>query len=49
MAPNHRRPYRRLKPVPRRPSMLDCLRHQVQAWLGDKPGIKAIEVLAVDD
>jgi hypothetical protein len=42
----HRRPYRRRKPVPRRPSMLDDLREQISAWLSEAPGLPAIAILA---
>jgi hypothetical protein len=43
--PTHRRPYRRCKPVPRRPSMLDDLREQISAWLSEEPGLSAIAIL----
>jgi hypothetical protein len=43
--PTHRRPYRRRKPVPRRPSMLDGVQDRLQAWVHAEPGITAIEVL----
>jgi hypothetical protein len=43
--PIHRRPYRRRKPVPRRPSILDDLREQISAWLSDAPGLPAIVIL----
>jgi hypothetical protein len=44
--PTHRRPYRRRKPVPRRPSMLDDLHDQIRAWLAADPGVTATEILA---
>lgn len=42
----HRRPYRRRKPVPKRPSMLDDVQDQVRAWLDCEPTLSALEVLA---
>lgn len=42
----HRRPYRRVKPVPKRPSMLDSLRVEIDGWLDAEPAITAIDVLA---
>jgi len=42
----HRRPYRRRKPILQRPSMLDGVRDQIQAWLEGEPGMSALEVLA---
>jgi hypothetical protein len=44
--PTHRRPYRRRKPVPKRPSMLDDVRDQMQVWLDREPAISALDVLA---
>jgi len=44
--PTHRRPDRRRKPVPRRPSMLDDLHEQICAWLADDPVVTATEILA---
>jgi hypothetical protein len=41
----HRRAYRRRKPLPRRPSMLDDLRKQIGVWLCDEPGLPAIAIL----
>jgi len=41
----HRRPYRRRKPPPRRPSMLDDLREPIGAWLSEEPGLPAIAIL----
>jgi hypothetical protein len=43
--PTHRRPYRRRKPVPKRPSMLDDVQEQILAWLDHEPTISALEVL----
>ncbi len=43
--PTHRRPYRRRKPVPKRPSMLDEAQDQIRAWLDGEPTISALEVL----
>ena len=43
--PTHRRPYRRRKPIPRRPTMLDEVQDQIQAWLDREPAISALEVL----
>jgi hypothetical protein len=43
--PTHRRPYRRRKPIPRRPSMLDGVRDQIQAWLDREPTLSAVEIL----
>src|SRR5262249_27558528 len=43
--PTHRRPYRRRKPVPRRPSMLDGVRDQIHAWLDCEPMCSAVEIL----
>ena len=42
----HRRPYRRVKPVPRRPSMLDPHRADIEGWLEVQPAMTAVEVLA---
>ena len=44
--PIHRRPYRRTKPVPTRPSMLDPLRDRIEAWLRAEPALSAAMVLA---
>jgi hypothetical protein len=41
----HRRPYRRRKPVPKRPSMLDAFHDQIRAWLDREPGLTAVAVL----
>jgi hypothetical protein len=43
--PTHRRPYRRRKPVARRPSMLDAVRDQIRTRLDGEPTISALEVL----
>jgi hypothetical protein len=43
--PTHRRPYRRRKPVPKRPSMLDEVRDQIRAWLDREPAISALDIL----
>jgi hypothetical protein len=43
--PTHKRAYRRRKPVPKRPSMLDALREQIHGWLKAEPGLSAQEVL----
>ena len=44
--PIHRRPYRRVKPVPKRPARLDPHRSEIDAWLDAEPAITAVEVLA---
>jgi hypothetical protein len=41
--PIHRRPY---KPIPKRPSMLDAHRGEIDVWLDAEPAITAVEVLA---
>jgi len=43
--PTHRRPYRRRKPIPQRPLMLDGVRDQIQAWLDREPTLSAVEIL----
>jgi len=43
--PTHRRPYRRRKPVPKRPSMLDDVHDQILAWLDREPTISATAIL----
>jgi hypothetical protein len=43
--PTHRRPYRRRKPIPQRPSMLDEVWDQIQAWLDREPMLSAVEIL----
>ena len=42
----HRRPYRRVKPIPKRPSMLDPHRAEIEAWLEAQPEMTAVAVLA---
>ena len=42
----HRRPYRRVKPIPKRPSMLDPHRAEIKAWLEAQPEMTAVAVLA---
>lgn len=42
----HRRPSRRVKPVPKRPSMLDPHRVEIEAWLDARPEMPAVEALA---
>ena len=44
--PIHRRPYKRVKAIPRRPSMLDPHRGAIDGWLDAEPAITAVEVLA---
>ena len=44
--PTHKRAYRRRKPVPKRPSMLDALRERIHGWLEAEPGLSAHEVLS---
>ena len=44
--PIHRRPYRRVKPIPKRPSMLDPHRGTIEEWLDAEPAITAVDVLA---
>lgn len=44
--PIHRRPYRRVKPVPKRTARLDPHRSEIDAWLDAEPAITAVEVLA---
>lgn len=44
--PIHRRSYRRVKPIPKRPSMLDPHRDEINAWLDAEPAITAVDVLA---
>ena len=40
--PIHRRPYRRVKPIPKRPSMLDPHRSEIDAWLDAEPAMTAV-------
>ncbi len=42
----HRRPYRRVKPIPKRPSLLDPHRADIEDWLEAQPAMTAVEVLA---
>ncbi len=42
----HRRPYRRVKPIPKRASMLDPHRADIEAWLEAQPALTGIEVRA---
>jgi hypothetical protein len=42
----HRRPYRRVKPIPQRPSKLDPHHSEIDGWLDSEPTITAVEVLA---
>ncbi|MDQ0028076.1 hypothetical protein J2X90_005929 [Variovorax paradoxus] len=41
----HRRPYRRIKPVPRKPRMLDAYEDHTRNWLQRQPGMTAVEIL----
>ena len=43
--PTHRRPYRRTKPYPKRPSMFEPYEVQIRAWLEAEPAIPAATVL----
>jgi hypothetical protein len=43
--PTHRRPYRRRKPIPKRPSMLDDVKDQILTWLDREPAISALEIM----
>jgi hypothetical protein len=36
--PTHKRAYRRRKPVPKRPSMLEALQEEIHGWLAAEPG-----------
>lgn len=42
--PTHRRPYRRSKPYPKRPSMFEPYESQIKAWLEAEPAIPATTV-----
>jgi hypothetical protein len=44
--PTHKRAYRRRKPVPKRPSMLDALRERIHGWLEAEPGLSSYDVLS---
>ena len=41
----HRRPYKRRKPLPQKPRMLDAYEDQVHNWLQRQPGMTAVEIL----
>ena len=41
-----RRPYRRTKPIPKRPSMFEPCRAEIEAWLDAEPAMTAVDVLA---
>lgn len=43
--PTHRRPYRRTKPFPKRPSMLDPFEAQIRGWIEADPALPAAAVL----
>ncbi|WP_342211658.1 integrase catalytic domain-containing protein [Neomesorhizobium albiziae] len=43
--PTHKRPYRRTKPYPKRPSMLEPYEAQIRAWLEAEPTLSAALVL----
>ncbi|SEI21495.1 Integrase core domain-containing protein [Rhizobium tibeticum] len=43
--PTHRRPYRRTKPWPKRPSMYEPFEAQIKEWLKDEPALSAAGVL----
>ncbi len=43
--PTHKRPYRRRKPVPRRPRMLDMVMDQITGWLEQNPATPAKDIL----
>lgn len=43
--PTHRRPYRRTKPYPKRPSMYEPFEAQIKAWLEEEPALSAASVL----
>ena len=43
--PTHRRPYRRTKPYPKRPSMFEPYEAQIRAWLEAEPAISSATVL----
>jgi hypothetical protein len=43
--PTHRRPYRRTKPYPKRPSIYEPYEAQIRAWLEAEPAIPAATVL----
>ena len=41
----HRRPYRRTKPIPRRPCMLDHYETDIRQWLTAEPALPAVTIL----
>lgn len=41
----HRRPYRRTKPYPKRPTMLDPFKAQIRTWIEEDPTLSPAEVL----
>lgn len=43
--PTHRRPYRRTKPRPKRPSMYEPFEAQIKEWLKNEPALSAANVL----
>ncbi|MER8402145.1 transposase family protein [Mesorhizobium sp. M1348] len=43
--PTHRRPYRRTKPYPKRPSMYEPFEAQIKGWLEEEPALSAASVL----
>ncbi|WP_259664104.1 MULTISPECIES: hypothetical protein [Rhizobium] len=43
--PTHRRPYRRTKPWPKRPSMYEPFEAQIKEWLKEEPALSAAGVL----
>jgi len=43
--PTHRRPYRRTKPVVKRPSMYEPFEAQIKKWLKEDPTLSAVSVL----
>lgn len=43
--PAHRRPYRRTKPRPKRPSMYEPFEAQIKGWLKNEPALSAASVL----
>jgi hypothetical protein len=44
--PTHRRPYRRVKPIPRRPSALDPVESEIDAWLTQQLELSAVAILS---
>ncbi|WP_287298470.1 hypothetical protein [Mesorhizobium sp.] len=43
--PTHRRPYRRTKPCPKKPSMYEPFEAQIKAWLEEEPALSAASLL----